>query len=459
MVSAATRRKKRERENRVAKHIEDGRRLAAAEEKIIGTKLGPKVPNAVLFQVDRKGLGDSDGTKTSVFKSRQERLDAKRAARAKPRPRKSELAAEAPNGMDVDTEIARPAHGKKKKREAGLVDDQILRKHFLNKENAESRKADEKLGKASGIDEYGDVWESELVEQVQSQITDRRRYLIKKVSRRLRRAPAVLFPDAGVSVNPSYGHHQDKLGEAVAAIVSEKDRMKWDEKLLSYDPAILTEGREGEFGDTGMKTDVGVTTGQEENEKSAVASTEDESTHTLNNSVPERKTRRERNKEKRKREMESNIRKKRRESRQALDISQLETIVDEAREEADKINGVTKRKLRRQHVRVPLRPNRPVRKRIAGRRVRTEASSEPVALSEELSENFRSVQLPITNPVIQERFLSFERRGMVEPPKVVATDLWRMEQEKRRLENKDPRKRKGKHSTSNISYWKEKSRK
>lgn len=457
MVSAATRRKKKERENRVAKDIEDARRFAAAEEKIIGVKLGPKVPNAVLFQVDRKGFSEVASSKTPGFTSRQEWLDAKRAARAKPRARKSELAAEAQNDMEVDGEIVVPSHGKGKKRDAGLVDDQILRKRFLNKKDDDNGSTNEGSKKRFGTASHGDVWSSELVEQVQSQITDRRRELVKKVSRRLRRAPAILFPDAGVSVNPSYEHHQDKLGEAVASIVSEKDREQWDEKMLSYDPSILTESREGEFGDTGMKTDADDQTAQ--NLGANPSDNVEEPSCNARNPIPERKTRRERNKEIRKREMESNIRKKRREARQALDISKLKTIVDEAQEEADKMNGVTKKRLRRQHVRVPLRPNRPVRKRIAGRRVRTEGVAEPVALSEELSDNFRSVQLPMTNPMLQERLLSFERRGMVEPPKVIETDLWRMEQEKRQRENKDTRRRKGKHSTSNISYWKEKSRK
>lgn len=447
MVSAATRRKKRERGNRVANDIEDGRRFSAAEKKLIGTSLGPKVPNSVLFQVDRKGHEKVDLKTSSVFKSREGRLEAKRAARANPRPRKSEFAAEAPGDMDVDAEISVPTHGKKKKRDTGLVDDQILRKRFL-KGSKEDKETGDNSGKPLNSDGEDDVWTSKLAEQVQSQISDRRRRLVKKASRRLRRAPAVIYPDAGISVNPAYEHHQDKLGEAVAAVISEQDNDRWNDQMLSYDPAILEESRAGEFGDTGMKTaDI------------EDLPDEDDDLITTKNPVPERKTRKERNKEKRKRELASNIRKKRRDARQTADILNLDAIAVEAQAEADKLNGVTKKRLRRQHVHVVRRPTRPVRKRIAGRRVRTEAVAEPFALSEELSENMRSVQLPMNNPMLQERLLSFERRGMVEPPKVISTEIWRMEQERRRKENTDTRKRKGKHSKSDISYWKEKSRK
>lgn len=456
MVSAATKRKKRDRQNQVAKAVEEGRRLAAIEQKVLGTQVAPSVPDALLFQIDRKGLNKQQAQERREKIDRLARLEAKRAARANPPPRKSELGADAPDNMQVDVENPLPVHGRKKKRVAGLVEDQILRKHFAAPSDTHHSKLTQPKNPHPEKCE-GDVWTSDLAETVKSQISDQRRRLVRKVTRRMRRAPAVIYPDAGVSVNPSYEHHQDKLGEAVAAIISKEDRDRWDEQKLSFDPAILNESRAEEFGDTGMKTDMQLDNASNEKDVFSAVDNGDDTAPVVKNIAPERKTRQEKNKEARKREMESNIRKKRREARQEADISNLSSILEEAKDEADKINGVTKKRIQAQRIRVPLRPNKPIKKRIGGRRVRCEANAELVSLSEDLSKNFRSVQLPLTNPMLHERMLSFERRGMVEPPKVLATEMWRMEQERRQKERKDTRKRKGKHSTSDISYWKEKS--
>lgn len=448
MVSAITKRKRRERQNRTAAAIEEARAEAHAEQRALGTNVTTKVPNAALFLEDRKGGAKAQLEQKFRLDEVAQRAEMRKARRANPPARKSERAAHASEDMkDVNVP------GRKMKRDIATVE-----KHLL-----ETRKFDKPEGHVGNVsalarkakvhtDGREDVWNSAVSEAVNAEITDSRKQMVRKLTRRMRRAPAIIYPDAGLSVNPSYEHHQDKLGEALAKIVAEEDRQTMVNKKLSFDKSLL-EPVEGVEQVTGMQAELVGDQDGEVDDDMGVGEID-----AVSNGVPERKTRMQRNKESRKREMQSNITKKKVAARRASDFLKLDAIVEDAQDEADKKNGVTKRMLKSNRVRGPGRKERPIVRRIAKQRVRTESTVDPIFLSKEIGDSLRSVQMPPSNPMLKDRMLSFERRGMVEPPKVLPKEMWRMRQEKRQEERRDKRKRKGKHSKSNVSFWKERSR-
>lgn len=456
MVSAATKRKRRERQNRTAEAIEQSRQDVETEQRALGTAISENVPNVALFQEDRKGAKKEALAEKYAQDGREQRLAWRRARRQIPTVRRSEMAAEA----TVPMEAVKFAGGKKK-RDIASVEKAILKKRKFDKPEGHIGNRSAKLRAAKRfVTGKEDVWTSETAVQVDKEISQSRKELVRKMTRRLRNSYAIVYPDAGLSVNPSYEHHQDKLGEALAKTVMEEDRKKWNEKKLSFDPAILKESEENVDALTGMRID---SLNEEKDSGSANAPAVDdegEESDDGNKAVPERKTRSERNKEARKREMVSQIAKKRKDQRRREDLMKIEEVAQEALEEANKRNGVTKKLLKKQRVSAPgKKKDRPVFMRIAGQRVRKESVAEPFVLSEDLSESLRGVRVPNGNPLMTDRMLSFERRGMLEPPKVIPKELWRIEQERRQDELRDKTKRRGKHSRSNISYWKEKSKK
>lgn len=469
MVSSATKRRRQKRANETAAAIEDSKRDASTEKKLLGVQVDSQAPDTSLFQLDRGGESKTALKEKTSRDAHAERLLLRRARRGdsasrallKSKVRKSERFASTNNEDQSMDGLTFPEGSLKKSRGIGNVEKTILKKRTFDPDiHREKKKKDmERVKNKPGTH---DLWMSDIKKEVDEKISDSRKNFVKNTRRRHRRAKAVIFPDAGSSINPSYEHHQDKLGVALAKIVAEEERERIIDEKLSFDPELF-KNENNVDSETGMKI--------EANDKSTDAKNDegdngdgdgdgDDNNDIITKSVPERKTKSQRNKERRKRELESAIAKKRRNEKQATDFDKLEELVEEAQEEADKVNGVTKRERHKQHVPVPNRNrHRPVFFKIAGQRVRKESDNEHVALSDELADNLRSVKVAPNNPLLKDRLLSFERRGMVESNKVLTKEMWRVRQEQKQDELRDKTKRKGKHSKSDISYWKEKSRK
>lgn len=443
MVSAGTKRKRRERGNRVAIQVEDGKRQSDAERKALGTKITPEAPDDAIFFEDR--IAESKGAIKQLIQQQaaEQRRAAKRARRSAPKARRSEAACQ----MNVDTPIgAGKVPGKKKKKGIASVDMEILAKRNFDKPEGH-------VGNKSGairqrkVHSNGteDVWMSEISEKVKGEIGLNRRRLTEKMNTSHRQAQSVMRPSSGLSVNPTHTAHQDKLGEALAKIIAADDDMKWDEKKMSFDPALLQESTEGEIGDTGMKGDDTMDDSEVESDTEPVL---------FSAGVAERKTRAQRNKEARKRVMAANIARKKADAKRLVDFDNLDVISKEAKAEAEKLDGTAKEKWREAHPRRRKNPAAPVNRKIAGQRVRNERAGEPVVLSSELSESMRSIKMPVANPVLRDRFLSFERRGMIVPQKVIPKEIWRINQAEEQDRQRDKRKRKGRGSRSNLTFWK-----
>lgn len=462
MVSSATKRRRQKRANETAAAIEESKRDASTEKKLLGVEVDSQAPDTSLFQLDRGGESKTalkqktsrDAHAEKLLLRRARRGDSASRALLKSKVRKSERFASSNNEDQSMDGLTFPEGSLKKNRGIGNVEKTILKKRTFDPDiHREKKKKDmERVKNKPGTH---DIWMSDIKKEVDEKITDSRKNFMKKTNWRRRRAKAVIFPDAGSSINPSYEHHQDQLGTALAKIIAEEERERAIDEKLSFDPEMFKDENNVDS-ETGMKLDANDKSTDAKDDKGDDGDNND----IITKSVPERKTKSQRNKERRKRELESAISKKRRNEKQAADFDKLDELVEEAQEEADKVNGVTKRERRKQHVPVPNRNrHRPVLFKIAGQRVRKESDNEHVALSDELADNLRSVKVAPNNPLLKDRLLSFERRGMVESNKVLTKEMWRVRQEQRQDELRDKTKRKGKHSKSDISYWKEKSRK
>lgn len=438
MVSAGTKRKRRERGNRVAAAVEDGRAKSAAEQRRLGTVVTSEVPNESLFVEDRKGKTKEALEKEFLEQAAEQRRAAKRARRAGPKPRKSEAA------ISRAEETNRSAPGKKKKGFA-TVDMEILAKRKFDKPRGHVGNMSEVVRqKKIYNDGKEDVWMGKTAEIVAKEIGLNRRRIAEKMNTAHRTAPSVIHPSDGLSVNPTHADHQDKLGEALAKIVERDDEQTWAEEKMKFDPKILNEPREGEVADTGMNMDI----------QSDDSSDETEQPRFVKGVTGERKTRTQKHKEARKRAMASNIAKKKAKARRQLDLENIEKVSQEAQAASDKLSGMEKLRRLQENPPLPKKSDDPIFTKLAGQKVRNETASEPVPLSTELSECMRSVKMPVANPLLRDRFLSFERRGLIAPPKVLPKELWRMEQAKQQEALKDRRKRKGRGSRSNLTFWK-----
>eukprot|EP00177_Eucheuma_denticulatum_P003085 GFKZ01005565.1.p1 GENE.GFKZ01005565.1~~GFKZ01005565.1.p1 ORF type:complete len:443 (+),score=100.30 GFKZ01005565.1:100-1428(+) len=435
MVSAATKRKRRDRRNRAAEAVEDARVKAAAERDVLGISITPSAPDSALFTIDRKGLSKTEVRQELYQQAAEQRRAAKRARRSQPKERKSERV-----GMEIDGRVTKV--GRKKR---GGVDLEILKKRNFDKPVGHVGNRSEGMRKEREYkDGREDVWMGEMSRVVEGEIGKNRRKIVHKMNEKQRAAVSVLTPKGGLSINPTHEDHQDKLGEALAKIVTKDDVDQWDDDMMRYDPKLLEESREGEVADTGMKVDVNDSDLDDQADQEVP----------IVNVVPERKTRAQRNKEARKREMASNIAKKRRLGKQAKDFENILLVAEEAKRQAEKLSGEKKIRRREANKHRPRKLTGPVLKKIAGQQVRHEGVVEPVTLSTELSVSMRDIKMPKANPMLKDRFLSFERRGLIEPPSVLPKEVWRMEQEKRQEMLKDRRKRKGRGSRSNLTFWK-----
>lgn len=441
MVSNATKRRRRERANRSAMEVEDRRNQAMAEKDTLGTVIGPDAPDAKLFSVDRQKTSHKDVQQELQAQAAEQKRDAKRSRRGKKKVRRSEAAI-----YRDDTAIAKHNKGKKRKG-VGQVEKDILMKRRFDKPKGHVGNISEGIRAAKVyIDGKEDVWMGDMSKTVKKEIGSKRKHLVNKMNIEQRSAASVVPPSAGLSVNPRHEDHQDKLGEALSKIMKEDDEKNWALAKMRYDPLLREESREGDVGDTGMKVD--------DEESSETEPLEDEEMERVAKAIPERKTRSQRNKEARKREMQRNIRKKRRNEKQALDFINIEAVAQEAIRLADKVSGEEKLRKLKENPPPPKPTDAPVTGKIAGQIVRNEAALEPYCLSAELSEAMRNIEMPVANPMMRDRFLSFERRGLIAPPKVLPKEVWRMEQAKRQEQLKDRRKRKGRGSASKLTFWK-----
>eukprot|EP00171_Calliarthron_tuberculosum_P018991 IDg18991t1 len=171
--------------------------------------------------------------------------------------------------------------------------------------------------------------------------------------------------------------------------------------------------------------------------------------------MPERKSRTERNRERRRRASDANRLKKILRYRMREDMENLDKIAEEAVREADILNGDAKK--RELEKNPPLAPSKdaPLMKQVATEKVRTEAQIMTVPLSEDLAPNMRGLAMPVGNSIIKDRFLSFERRGFVEPTGVLKREAKQAEQERRANLLRDKKRRNRRGSRSNISYWRQ----
>lgn len=439
MVSAGTKRKRRDRGNLVAAAIEDGRVRTAAERKTLGKAITPDVPDAELFTEDRKGKTKDALTQQLYEQAAEQRRAAKHARRAAPKVRKSEAALNKPSAANP---VSVPE--KRKKKCVGNVEIEILAKRKFDKPRGHVGNISEVIRqKKMYTDGKEDVWVGETSKLVAKEIGVNRLRITEKMNTAHRTAPSVIHPAQGLSINPTHDDHQDKLGEALANVVRKDDDSMWTDEKMKFDPALLQESKEGEVADTGMKAD---------NNTNDVEDSSDDDTSIIK-AVPERKTRSLRHKESRKREMVSNIAKKRANVRRRRDFENLDKVAEEAKKLADRLSGEEKLRKLRENPPPEQAIDEPVISKLSGQKVRNEAAVEPVTLSTELSKNMRGVKMPVANPLLRDRFLSFERRGLIEPPKVLPKEIWRMEQAKRQDELKDKRKRKGRGSRSNMTFW------
>lgn len=422
----------------MAAAVEDGRAKAEAERRTLGTVVSATIPNKSLFYEDRKKKSKDTVQQESRERDAEYRRARKRSRRGGPKLRRSEAA------LARAEEANRSVPGKKKG--FGNVDMEILAKRKFDKPRGHVGNMSEVIRqKKIFTDGKEDVWMGETSQIVAKEIGLNRRRIVDKMNTAHRAAPSVIHPTVGLSINPTLTSHQDKLGEVLAKLVEIDDEEAWVEEKMKYDPKLLTESREGEVADTGMKMDI----------LSDHASVEsDEEPRFIKGVTGERKTRYQRNKEARKRVMASNIVKKKAESKRRVDMENITIVSEEAKKAADKLSGEEKRKKLLENPPLPQNVDDPIFSKLAGQKVRNEAASEPVPLSAELSESMRGVKMPVTNPLLRDRFLSFERRGLIAPPKVLPKEIWRMEQAKRQEALKDRRKRKGRGSRSNMTFWK-----
>ncbi|PXF45238.1 hypothetical protein BWQ96_05004 [Gracilariopsis chorda] len=450
MGKTGTKRKRRERENRVAGEVEDGKRAVAIEKKLLGTAVNEYAADHVLFTIDRKGKSKDALAQKFHGQALQQRRAAKRARRHAPKERKSEAAIKTAE-TSTDNVLFK---GRKNKANIPSVEQRILAKRSFDKpeghvgnRSAVVRVTLQNKGKKDDLwnttDDKQEQDGSDLLSEKQG-IANRRRRLEGAIHAVHRSAPHIVHPDSGLSINPTHSDHQDVLGEALAEIVRKDDDRRWNEKKMSYDPAILEESTEGILADIGMKVDNQSEQSEDESEDEVLV---------MHQGAPDRKTRAQRNKEARKRVMACNIAKKKAAAKQDKDFENIEEIRRKAETEADKINGIAKERMLAKKPSQDHGMDAPVLTKVAGVKVRVEKANIPVTLSTELSESMRKVKMPTANPLARDRFLSFERRGFIVPPKVLPKEIRRMSRDKLREERKDRRRRKGRGAASDLTFW------
>jgi len=181
---------------------------------------------------------------------------------------------------------------------------------------------------------------------------------------------------AGASANPSFGAHQNLLGEAVARdFQREVANQLWDERLAGVppgDPAVDASAEESDDDD-------------QEDQEQAVRKSQ------------EKKTKTQRNREKRRKEAELELIKRTAQTSLKQEISNLDELISEldAKDvpDADKVARQTAKKMRR---------------RIGGRQIPREELD--LAMTHELRQHLR--ELKVKGSLVKDKFISLQRRGL-----------------------------------------------
>lgn len=423
------RRKQRERE--IADAIVDRRVTKSAQERTLGTAVDSQVPDSSLFVLDRTKLS----RKQIVAEERLTNAILRKQRRGAPKVRRSERSAVAGGGSVPMTAVSCP--GKKAKRGVASVDMNIIQRRDFPMKGVEKT-----IKKRAGPAKM-DLWEARDGTESKSKT---RKAVEVKMNLAVKTSTQVLVPGDGMSINPTLEAHQDALGEAVAEDVARKDRERWISESLRFDPAVLRE------------PDIQVADDQSDSDSNG-GEEEGRSADPVARVFPERKTRRERNKDSRRRQAEAVRARKLARVQQLMQIDHLEQIQEEAALEARRLEGVdaAERKKANEEAR-KLDANleaAPVHAALGGCAVPSEkmVDSAAVPLSSDLAENLRQVRMPGENPLLKERFLSTQRRGLIEPPDVIKKEKKQAKKDKRRAELKDPLIRKGRGAASKLTYW------
>lgn len=433
--AVAKNRRRRARENATVDAVLDGAALAAANERAIGVVVNEKAPDAAIFTIDRAGVSKEDFDQDMRLKTKAA-LRERRLAR--------------PFGVDTALEnksrkpaVAINVPGRKKRRKVAAVELGLLEKRNFKRTSAKSTKR-----KGPGLNQ--DIWATPLAVEVSKSKSVMRKRIEEKYNARFRAATRVLMPGDGLSVNPAFEAHQDALGEAVADLMDKQFEVELIKKKIGVDKEARVAFAEEERRAADAMEEDGK---NEEDSKDGEENGEEEKDVTK--AMPERKSRTDRNRERRRRESDANRVRKIARYRMREDMENLEKIAEEAIREADKINGDTKK--RELEMNPPVAPGKdaPLMKEVAKEKVRTEAMVMTVPLSDDLAPSMRGMAMPVGNSIIKDRFLSFERRGFVEPTGVLKKEAKQAEQERRAHLLRDKKRKNRRGSRSNISYWRQ----
>ena len=407
-----------------AAEVLDNVAQAGAEKRAFGVKVDENAPDSALFTVDRSGLSKNELSQELLKKD---------IAAAKERRKTSFRSEEGVLNTSRVTPVIATIPGQKKAPPIGTLEKRLLEQRTFK------RPSKRKPAKAPSFNQ--DLWGTPLASEVAASKSKERKNIEKKVNASVKNAKVMLTPSDGLSVNPVFDAHQDALGEAVADIMEKKFDQELTKKMMSCDFSKLPKEKDDD-GDDIM--DDKNEAQDDENEVDFVAK-----------EMPERKTRVERNKAGRlKVEMKNKLRRIEK-RRIAKDYDNLEKIAREAIREADKLNGETKRKKMALIDNLPAPESKPLFKQIAKEKVRTEAEIFSVPLSNDLDSKMRSVAMPVGNTAIKDRFLSLERRGLVEPTAVMKREARQARQERRAALLRDKPRKNKRGSRSKISYWRQ----
>lgn len=205
-----------------------------------------------------------------------------------------------------------------------------------------------------------------------------------KYNKLAEKVEAVKVGHPGTSYNPSFTDHQDALRIAVDIEQKKEDEKAKIEKELSYPPE-LDEMSDHEIADDD----------DEEEEEEEVNDSDDQKI----TKVTERKTKAQRNKEKKNKEKEEKRLQKLKDkemSKQIEEIEKIQQVIDE--EEKNTIEKMNK-------------PKKEKMPRLG--KVRYQAKSMDIQLTEELSESLRGLK-PEGN-LFTDRFKSLQERAIIEP--------------------------------------------
>lgn len=401
-----------------------------------------------LFVVDR-----TKATKEVLAgqNAKDARAEKRRMRRGIVKIRKSEYAAVAEGDGGKRSQAGAIAGKKKKKFAFAGVDLGLLEnRKFVGP----AERARKNILEAEKMKVSRDVWSGELAVEVDASKSKERKNIECQFVRPVRATAALLRPDDGESVNPMLEAHQDALGEAVGMEISRVDKLKWEQRAIRFDPKILLEKPLHVASD-----DDDVDSSEEATVPEANRVTDAETEVIVHKLDRPRRTRRDKNRANRRRTQEALRVRKATHAKISEQIDQLDKLSAEADAEALKLQGADAKAAQAVEQAALAADGkdaaaaRPTHKALGGVRVPTEKDLNAVPLSDDLSSNLRSVGMPVSNPVVRDRFLAYQRRGFIEPPAVTLKEKKQAKKDKIREEQRDRMIRKGRGSRSNMTYW------